>query len=310
MKIIFASSTTSDPDSWIRLLEEAIPGAEIVNWFDDSGTVGADLAITWSPPHDLFLREPGIQAVFNLGAGVDALLKLPGLRDNVPVIRLEDAGMAVQMAEYAVYALVRASRSFDRYQQLQGERRWEPQQDIRRRNWPVGVLGMGVMGARVAQVLAALEYPVAGWSRSGKALPDVQSFAGSDTLPAFLARTRVLINTLPLTPETRGLLNRETLGQLLPGAYLVNVGRGGHLVEDDLIPLLDSGVLSGATLDVFSQEPLPTGHPFWADPRITITPHVAAASLREETVAQVAEKIRRYRAGEALTGIVARERGY
>lgn len=308
--IVFASSFNVDPTEWIQPLQKAIPDANIVNWSDDQGCIGADLAITWKPPVNLFTREPGIRAVFNLGAGVDALLRLPGLGNDVPVVRLEDAGMAVQMAEYAAYALVRASRNFADYEKLQAQRHWNALPDIQRKTWSVGVLGMGVMGSRVAQTLASLDYPVAGWSRSGKQLPGVQSFAGMQALPQFLARTRVLINTLPLTPETESLLNRDTLGQLMPGAHLVNMGRGEHLVEEDLIPLLDSGQLAGATLDVFRQEPLPKDHPFWGDSRITITPHVAASSLREETIEQVSDKINRFLRGEPLTGVVPRDRGY
>ena len=310
MKTVFASAHDADPDRWIEPLQRLVPDIEICNWIPGGPSIGAELAIVWGPPDDIFLREPALRAVFNLGAGVDALFKLPGLNPEVPIFRLEDAGMAVQMAEYAAYALVRASRSFQKYESLQRERRWEPLPDIQRRQWPVGVLGMGVMGARVAQTLASLEYPVAGWSRSGKDLPQVEKFAGAGELPAFLARTRVLINALPLTDETRDILNRDTLGQLLPGGHLINMGRGEHLVEEDLIPLLDSGQLHGATLDVFRQEPLPESHPFWLHPRITITPHVSAASLRDETITQVAEKINRFLRGEAVTGLVPRERGY
>jgi glyoxylate/hydroxypyruvate reductase A len=310
VNIIFASTLDLDDDAWINPLQAAIPDARIHGWSDHSGPVGAELAIAWNPPKNLFQREPGIRAVFNLGAGVDALFRLPGLRDDVAVVRVEDAGMAVQMAEYAIYALVRASRQFDEYERLQKQKRWEPLPDIQRSKWSVGVLGMGVMGSRVAQTLASLDYPVAGWSRSGKDLPGVERFAGADEFRAFLARTRVLINTLPLTPETTGILRRETLQQLQPGAYLISMGRGAHLVEEDLQPLLDSGHMLGATLDVFQQEPLPKDHPFWSDPRITITPHVAAASLREETIEQVSSKINRYLRGEPLTGMVARDRGY
>jgi glyoxylate/hydroxypyruvate reductase A len=310
MKTVFASAHDADPDRWIEPLQRLVPDIEICNWIPGGPSIGAELAIVWGPPDDIFVREPALRVVFNLGAGVDALFKLPGLKPEVPIFRLEDAGMAVQMAEYAAYALVRASRSFQQYESLQRERRWQPLPDIQRRQWPVGVLGMGVMGARVAQTLASLEYPVAGWSRSGKDLPHIEKFAGTQELPAFLARTRVLINALPLTDETRGILNRDTLEQLLPGGHLINMGRGEHLIEEDLIPLLDSGHMHGATLDVFCEEPLPESHPFWRHPHITITPHVSAASLRDETITQVAEKINRFLRGEAVTGLVPRERGY
>src|SRR5690606_23398395 len=182
--------------------------------------------------------------------------------------------------------------------------------DIRRDAWPVGVLGMGLMGARVAQALVALEYPVAGWSRSGKDIPGVQSFAGTGRFSAFLARTRVLVNTLPLTPDTQGILCRDTFEQLLPDAYVINVGRGAHLIEDDLLAMLAAGRVKGATLDVFNQEPLPPEHPFWTHPAVTVTPHVAAASLRDQTISQIAAKIRACVQGEPLTGLISRDRGY
>ncbi len=310
MKIIFASAHDADPESWIKPLQELVPTATIQNWNEHGPSIGAQLAVVWNPPDSIFLRERDLQMVFNLGAGVDALFRLPGLKDETPVVRLEDAGMAVQMAEYAAYALLRASREFDPYEKLQKARSWSPQPDIDRKRWPVGIMGMGVMGARVAQALAAFDYPVAGWSRSGKDIPGIEQFVGQQQLPAFLARTRVLINTLPLTDETHGILSRQNLLQLQPHAYVVNVGRGQHLIEEDLLELLDSGHIQGATLDVFRQEPLPQDHPFWRHPRITITPHVAAASLRHETIVQVAEKINRYLRGESLTGIVVRSKGY
>lgn len=310
MKIIFASTHDPDPNSWISPLQQALPDTQIVNWEDEGPAVGAQLAVVWNPPQDLFLRETRLQGVFNLGAGVDALFRLPGLREDLPVVRLEDAGMAVQMAEYAIYALLRASRNFDQYQSLQEKHEWRPLPDIQRDRWPVGVLGTGVMGSRVAQALAALDYPVAAWSRSGKDLAGVQKFAGQQQFSQFLARTRVLINALPLTAETRGILCNANFQQLLPDSHIVNVGRGEHLVEADLLDMLACGHIKGATLDVFSQEPLPIDHPFWSHPGITLTPHVAAASLREETIAQIASKIRDFLDGKPLTGLVIRERGY
>ncbi len=309
MKILFAS-TMSEPDVWMSMLRQALPDAQIIEWQDDAPPTGAEVAVAWIPPDQLFERETDLRVVFNMGAGVDALLKLPGLRDSTKIVRLEDAGMAVQMAEYALHALLRASRSFAHYEQLQQQKTWSPQPDIRRSQWPVGVLGMGKMGSSVASAIAALDYPVAGWSRSPREVPGVQSFHGSEQFSEFLGRTRVLINTLPLTPETHGVLNARNLGQLRPDAYLISMGRGEHLVEEDLISVLDQGHLKGATLDVFVQEPLPQDHPFWTDKRITITPHVAAASLPEETVEQIAGKIRQWQKGQEISGVVSRDQGY
>lgn len=310
MKIVFATADDLDPREWIDPLQAAIPGAQFYRWDESGPSVGAELAVARRPSKNLLLREPGIQAIFSLTAGVDALLNLPGLTDDVAMFRLEDAGMAAQMAEYAAYAVIRASRQFAQYEGLKQQARWQPLAPIKRSQWPIGVLGMGVMGARVAQTLAALDYPVAGWSRSGKPLPGVETFAGNEQLPAFLARTRVLINTLPLTDETQGILCRDTLSQLLPDAHLVNVGRGDHLVEEDLLALLDSGHIAGATLDVFRQEPLPADHPFWRHPNVTITPHTSATTLRDETLVQIAEKINSFMRGEPVSGRVVRGRGY
>ena len=310
MKIVFASSHEITPHEWIDPLAAALPGAEVVLWRPDLPVLDADIAVVWGPPAELFDRERKLRAVFNLGAGVDALFKLPTLPAGLPIVRLEDAGMAVQMAEYAVWAVVRASRQLDDYAAQQRAGVWQPLPELDRTQWPIGVLGTGVMGTRVAQTLAGLDYPVAGWSRSGKVPAGVQGYAGLERLPAFLARTRVLINTLPLTDETRDILRHDTLQQLQPQSYLINMGRGEHLVEEDLLALLESGHMHGATLDVFRHEPLAAGHPFWNHPRITVTPHVAALSLRRETIAQVADKIGRFMRGEPLTGMVARDRGY
>lgn len=310
INVIFASDHDNEPQSWIAPLQRELPDVRITNWDSAAAPVGAQLAVVWKPPKNLFMRETQLEAVFNLGAGVDALLQLPGLPAGLPIIRLEDAGMGVQMAEYVVHALLRASRGFEQYQGQQLQRQWAPLPDIQRTQWPVGIMGTGLMGARVAQTLAALEYPVASWSRRGKEITGVQKFASQAEFPAFLARTRVLVNVLPLTTETQGILCRDTFEQLLPDAYVINVGRGEHLVEDDLLNMVESGRIKGATLDVFTQEPLPSDHPFWANPAITITPHVAAASLHDETIKQIAAKIRGFLNGETLTGTVNRSLGY
>lgn len=311
MKILCVSTSLTEQSTWRDLLAAALPQAEVVAWQDNASAQDADIAVVWKPPVALFERERKLRAVFNLGAGVDALLAIPGLPADLPIVRLEDAGMGAQMAEYVVHALVRASRRFDDYEAQQRARQWRPLPELDRRQWPVGVLGMGVLGAQVARAVAGLGYPVAGWSRGGRATEaGIEMYAGSDALPAFLRRTRVLVNLLPLTRGTEGILCRATLSQLLPQAHLINIARGQHLVEEDLLPLMDEGRLSGATLDVFRQEPLPPGHPFWTDPRVTITPHIAAISLQRETVEQISSKILAFMRGEAVTGIVERGRGY
>ena len=174
-------------------------------------------------------------------------------------------------------------------------------------------MGLGVLGERVALSLKQFDFPVLGWSRSAKTVDGVRCFSGDVGLHHFLAATRVLICLLPLTPGTENILRRENLSQLLPGAYVINVARGGHLVDDDLIALIDNGALAGATLDVFRQEPLPAAHPFWKHPKITVTPHTSARTLREESIAQIAGKIQALHQGlpiASMAGVVDMKKGY
>jgi glyoxylate/hydroxypyruvate reductase len=306
MRILFFQDIgKSEP--WIEALRAALPGALVEVW--RPGAAPADYAVVWAPPQQLLDEQPRLKAVFNLGAGVDALLKLR-FPAGVPLVRLDDAGMSVQMAEFVCHAVIRHFREFDVYEREMGEGRWGYRRPRARGDYPVGIMGLGVLGARVAQAVSQFELPVLGWSRSPKQLPGLRCFHGAQGLQAFLAATRILVCLLPLTAETENILNRDTLGRLLPGGYLINVARGAHLVEDDLLALLDEGHLAGATLDVFRAEPLPAGHPFWTHPKITVTPHTSARTLRDETVAQIAGKIRALARGEPIAGVVDRERGY
>lgn len=309
MHVLFAARDFNT-DRWVADFAAALPECTVTPWRAGEPTHGAQAAIVWQPPLELFAQAPTLRAVFNLGAGVDAMLASGAVPDDVLVVRLEDAGMAVQMAEYCLYAVLRAARGFAAYEQDQPRAQWQPRPPLRRERWPIGVLGLGVVGRRVAAVLAQFGFPVAGWSRSGAAVPGVEVHAGEGALPAFLARTRVLINVLPLTDQTRDILDRDMLSRLLPDSHLVNVGRGAHLVESDLLHVLEHGPLTGATLDVFRTEPLPADHPFWRHPAIHVTPHIAAQTLREETVRQVADKIRALAAGRMPSGVVERGRGY
>ena len=295
------------PEPWVAGLQAALPGAQVSAW--QPGDPPADWAVVWAPPQAFIDEQTDLRALFNTGAGVDALLKLrlsPGLR----VVRLDDAGMSVQMAEYVCHAVIRHFREFDGYEADIREARWSYRKPRSRADWPVGVMGLGVLGTRVAQALRVFDFPVHGWSRSPREVPGVVCHAGEAALDGFLASCRVLVNLLPLTPQTENILNRQTLGRLLPGGYLINVARGAHLVDDDLLALLDSGHLAGATLDVFRTEPLPANHPFWSHPRLTVTPHTSARTLRDESIAQIAGKIAALQRGEPVAGVVDPVRGY
>jgi len=306
MRIAFCCTDTK-AEPWLQGLGQALPGASIEVW--QPGAAPADYAVVWAPPQQFLDEQPGLRALFNIGAGVDALLKLR-LPAGAQVVRLDDAGMSVQMAEYVSHAVIRHFREFDAYEADMREGRWSFRKPRSRADFPVGVMGLGVLGARVAQALSVFEFPVHGWSRTPKVLEGVRTHHGDVGLQTFLSSCRVLVNLLPLTPDTRDILNCETLGRLLPGGYLVNVARGAHLVEEDLLALLDRGHLAGATLDVFRTEPLPPEHPFWRSPKLTLTPHTSARTLRDESIAQIAGKIRALEAGQPIAGLVDRVRGY
>ena len=306
MKLLFCCAGTK-PEPWIAGLRAALPAAEVAVW--EPGAPAADYAVVWAPPQAFLDEQPGLRAVFNIGAGVDALLKLR-LPPTARVVRLDDAGMSVQMAEYVCHAVIRHFREFDGYEADVRQGRWSYRKPRSRADFAVGVMGLGVLGSRVAQALRVFEFPVNGWSRSPKALDGVRGFSGREGFNDFLAASRVLVNLLPLTPDTQDILNRDTLSRLQPGGYVINVARGAHLVDEDLLALLDEGHLAGATLDVFRTEPLPAGHPFWTHPGMTVTPHTSARTLRDESIAQIAGKIRALEQGEPIAGIVDPVRGY
>ena len=306
MDITFCCADTN-ADEWLPGLRAALPEATITLW--QAGAPPARYAIVWQPPKQFFVEQPQLRALFNIGAGVDALMG-PHLSPQTLVVRLNDAGMADQMAEYVCHALIRHFREFAAYERDMAQRQWTSRESLPREQFPVGVMGLGALGERVARAVAVFGFPVLGWSRSAKQIAGVECFSASQGFAPFLRGTRVLVNMLPLTAETENILNRATLSQLQPGALLINVARGRHLVEEDLQPLLDSGQIAAAVLDVFRQEPLPADHPFWADPRITITPHTAARTLFQETVAQIIGKLRALERGEAIAGMVDMQRGY
>ena len=306
MKITFCcTDTASEP--WLQGLRAALPDAEVTLW--SAGAPPADYAIVWAPPQQFFDEQPQLQAVFNIGAGVDALLKLR-LPPRAKIVRLDDAGMSVQMAEYVCHAVIRHFREFDAYEADTRRGKWSFRKPRARADFPVGIMGLGVLGERVARALAHFEFPVNGWSRSAKAVDGVQCFSGAQGFKDFLAASRVLVCLLPLTPDTRDIMNRDTLAQLQAGAYVINVARGAQLVDEDLLALLDTGHLAGATLDVFRTEPLPADHPFWKHPRITVTPHTSARTLRSESIAQIAGKLAALQRGEPVAGVVEPDRGY
>lgn len=300
-------------EPWARDFAAALPRAETVLWREGQAVERCDYAVMWAPTPALLeqlAQCTQLKAIFLMGAGVDALLKFGESLPDVPIVRLGDAGMAEQMAEYVAHAVLRYFRRFDEYERQARQGLWHPLPPRVKSDFTVGVLGLGKLGMPVLRALRQLGFPVRGWSRTAKDLPGVDCFTGMEALDGFLAGTRVLVSLLPLTPETTNLLDRSRLSKLPQGAYLVNVARGAQVAEPDLLALIRSGHIAGATLDVFRNEPLPAPHPFWSEPRITITPHISALTLREEAVRQIAGKIALLEQGETVADIVDRKQGY
>jgi len=308
MKIIYYNAF--DPKDHGQLFAQAMPGAEVRLW-RDGDVAPADYALVWKPPAAMLANRNDLKAIFNLGAGVDAIMKLNDqIPAHVPIIRLEDAGMGEQMADYVSHAVLGYFRHFDQYRQEAAQKKWLPKWPDNKQDFKIAVLGLGVLGSMIAQRLQQMNFPVMGWSRSPKALDVMDCYSGMDGLQTCLARARAVVSILPLTDETINLLNRDTLTHLPRGAYLINVGRGAHVVEEDLLSLLQSGHLAGATLDVFQQEPLPLSHPFWKQPNLTITPHISAQTLLDQGNAQIAQKLQRLEQGLHVSGVIDRQKGY
>lgn len=311
---IAVSLSSMPAEEWTEPLREACAAAGAPAQFElwNGRFIGARYAVVWQPPAELFTVETALRAVFNAGAGVERLLAMPGLPPELPILRLVDAGMAPKMAEYVCFYVARITRGLDRFGGANALRDWNAD---RPRGQPpaVGVLGLGAIGAQIAQAVATFGYPVHGWSRTAKRMDGVECFAGDAALPAFLAGTHILVDVLPLTDDTRNLLNRERLSLLPAGSHLINIGRGATLVDEDLLAALDSGQLASAVLDVFRDEPLPAAHPFWHHPKVTVTPHLSGPTPREPAVRQIAAAIAQMEAGappSSLPGYVDRERGY
>jgi len=309
--LLYRSDGVIEP--WIQAFSTVMPHAETVVWHEGMSLAAqapCDYAVLWAPTPALLDQLGHVKAIFPMGAGVDGLLKFGDALPPVPIVRLGDAGMAEQMAEYVAYATLRYFRRFDDYEQQARQGIWNPLPVPAKADFTVGVLGLGKLGMPVLRTVRQLGFPVRGWSRSPKDLPGVDCFAGMAALDEFLAGTRVLVSMLPLTPETTNLLDRTRLSRLPQGAYVINVARGAQVAEPDLLALIRAGHIAGATLDVFRNEPLPAPHPFWSEPRITITPHISALTLRDEAVRQIAAKIGQFERGDTVDDVVDRARGY
>lgn len=309
MVVLFLSSADSASE-WAVELGKHLPDLEMRVWPELGDPDDIDAALVWRPPPGLLERLPNLKVICSLGAGVDHIFADPKLPSGVPIVRLVDPYMTAAMSEYVQFQVLRLHRQDLAYLAQQRERRWRPLRQPNAASRTVGVLGLGALGSDAAIKLKVTGFEVSGWSRRGKKLAGIRCYRGQDGLRTMLSTTEILVCLLPLTKATEGILNGELFAQLPRGAAIVNCARGRHLVEADLLAALDSGQLSAAVLDVFRDEPLPPEHPFWGDPRIIVTPHVAAATHAPTAAAIVADTLRRLRDGRPLGDRVDVSEGY
>jgi glyoxylate/hydroxypyruvate reductase len=301
---------TMKTDAWVRRLRSLDASLDIRTWPDAGAPEEIEFVLAWKPPPGAFNAYPNLRCIASMGAGVDHLFRDPGLPAGVPITRIVEPSMGQSMSEYVIMTILNHCRQTDHYRKSQEQSAWKPKIPLRCEKERVGILGLGQLGSDLAGKLSALGFPVAGWRRDSCPLEGVNTYWGENQLGSFLASVRILVCLLPLTAQTRGILNRDLFGRLPEGAYLINVARGEHLVETDLIEALDRGRLSGACLDVFAEEPLPAGHRFWAHPKIVVTPHISSLTNPRAVVPQIYENYRRAIAGEPLLHRVDPERQY
>jgi glyoxylate/hydroxypyruvate reductase A len=299
-----------DEAAWLGAFRAALPEEELRAFPAVGDPADIECALVAQPPPGELAKLPKLRLICSLWAGVDGLLRDPSFPRHIPLARLVDPYMTQAMSESALAHVLGAHRQLDAYRRQQADGVWRMLPQPRAHDRRVGMLGMGELGGDAARKLKALGFDVAGWSRRPRQLPDIPSFAGREQLPAFLARSEILVCLLPLTADTRGILDARAFAALPRGATVINLARGAHVVEPDLLTALDSGHLAAAVLDTFETEPLSSGHAYWGHPRVQITPHVAAISDRRSVIPVIAENIRRFRAGQPVRDLVDLAAGY
>lgn len=296
---------------WFKLFAEHCPELAFYTWpeVNPAELASVRYLIAWQIPVDLIRHLPRLEVVFSVGAGVDQI-QAGELPDHVQLVRMVEPGIISGMVEYATWAALTLHRNIPTYLQQQRRCHWEAMDWVASRERRVGVMGLGTLGQAVLKSLAGFHFPLYGWARSRREIPGVRCFAGSDQLDDFLGNCDILICLLPLTEQTRGILDERLFLSLPSGAAVVNVGRGAHLCCDDLLRVLDQGHLRAAILDVVDPEPLPPEHRFWSHERVLITPHIAAVTQAESAGDVLVDNVRKHMAGQPMTGLVDRQRGY
>ncbi len=297
-------------DLWKNALLKADPNLRVYGYLEEHTKEDVLMALIWKHPEGSLGVYPNLKCIASAGAGVDYIFEDASVPTHVPITRVVDPYLASDMSEHVLAAIFAEIKNFNTYKVQQTMANWEPKDYRRVADVTVGIMGLGELGARTAKDLLYAGFKVQGWSRSQKSMDGVLTFSGETGLTEFLKGSDFLVCLLPLTSETKGILNNGLFAKLPKGAYVINVARGGHLVDSDLLEQLDNGHLSGACLDVYHQEPLPTSHPFWKHSKIFMTPHYASVSNANSVVDQILANYRNLLEGKELLNVVDRAKGY
>ena len=309
--LVAADFSDAEWAAWWPVLEAALPGETLLREVHDRGEADSvEVALVANPPRASLAALPGLRLIQSLWAGVDRLLADDTVPAHIPLARMVDPMMSEAMAETALWAVLSLHRGFFDYAAQQHRGEWRQLEQRRADEVTVLVLGLGAMGRTTALRLAANGYRVVGWSTRATALPGIHTWAGPTALDAALAEAQIVVNLLPLTTATRGLFNKQRFARMRPATDLVNLARGGHVVQADLLDALASGSVRRAVLDVFQAEPLEANHPFWTHPQVTVLPHIAASTELRSAAELVVRNVRALRDGLPLAHLVDRSRGY
>ena len=300
-------STQRDPKAWVEALKAEAPHLDLEVYPEVKNPEKVEFALSWKHPHGIFRKFPNLKVIASMGAGIDHIISDNDIPEHIRITRVVDEQLTKDMSVFVLALVLEHLRNLAQHH---CSKEWKHGSYLRPEEVQIGIMGMGVLGVGVAEKLIQNKFNVTGWSRTKKEILGVTTFHGDDQLQDFLEDSRVLVNLLPLTSETKNILNKELFKKLPEGAYVINVARGEHLVEEDLLEMINQGHLSGAALDVFRKEPLPEGHPFWDNEKIKVSPHIASVTHPKSVVPQILENYQRMKEEKELQNTVDREKEY
>ena len=310
MSIAIFTRNAKHSTRWKGILQKELPNHRVEVYPEVEDTDAVQFLLCWKPEPGLIAKFPNLRVIQSLGAGVDHIFESHTIDPSITVSKIADHQLTHDMWEHVLSIVLLDMKNIPLYQKQQEDKVWKPKRYKRFHEVTIGILGLGVIGSYTARQFASLGFRVCGWSRNEKQIEHVESFIGQEGLENICQRSDYLVNILPLTKATEGILSHDLFSKMKSSAFLINVGRGKHLIEDDLISCLNSDELRGASLDVFVEEPLPESHPFWTDSRILITPHIASLTYMDTVYPQIVENIKRMESNQPLLNMVSTENGY